>query len=93
MKDHTAERISQVLLKACPAFARKSGFAGCEWHHCKCEAQCGSTCDCVWKEIDTCVAGTWPQLAFLKEIHRQHRVASDKALVEARAAVAKAKGG
>jgi hypothetical protein len=71
-KKDLSRQISAILQECCPAFVRKrDSESGSEWHYCHCNAQNMDPCDCVWQITDTCIAGTWPQLAFLKKLKKQ----------------------
>lgn len=70
----TAQRIAEILAKRCPAFSYDKDCGLTVWHCCYCKAQTSgknfdnlTPCTCVWHQTDTCIAGTWPQLAFINE--------------------------
>ena len=89
----TAEKIAKILNEHCPAFRREHGAGAATWHECKCLAQCShdvnsiESCTCVWHQTDTCVAGTWPQLAFVSEQKNQQRKRVDGYLEQAKKAI------
>ena len=83
-------RIKSVLLGVCPAFVF-TGRGASLWHGCDCKAQRGGPCDCVWHTTSTCIAGTWPQLTFVDEYHKERNKAAMVELAKAKAAIAKAK--
>ncbi len=68
-KHGLAEKIAKTLDGVCPAFHRE-GRGPATWHQCHCSAEPGAfryfqPCVCVWHLTDSCVAGKWPQLAFI----------------------------
>ena len=66
---NNSNKIAERLDKKCPAFRNDHGSGGSTWHHCFCLAQAGTDdkhCTCVWHQTDTCLAGKWACLSFLK---------------------------
>lgn len=70
MDPNMQHKIAHILSKACEAFKR------CEntWDNLEDQCACRATqptpgrfdaCSCVAGITDTCIAGTWPQLAFV----------------------------
>ena len=84
-----AEKIAEVLSKACPAFFR-DWCRGITWQQCYCSAKRGEPCICVWRKTDTCIAGKWPQLAFINDEQKQKRQEADIILEKAKQAIADA---
>jgi len=89
MSESLAEKIAQTLQKCCPAFKRvKDGAA--VWHGCRCQAKRadGNPCLCVWHTQSTCMAGKWPQLAFVDETKAKEQQKADRYLEKAKQALA-----
>ena len=87
--EEIAKKISAILKDCCPAFVRhRDSEAGCEWHYCKCKAQSGDPCTCVWHLTNECIAGLWLQLDFIKQNKLQILNESINYLKSAQAAAA-----
>ena len=88
----TDEQVAKVLNKVCPAFV-DTHTQSSVWHGCYCKAQASHAgderqhCDCVWHLSDTCIAGTWPQLAFLSEKTQSQKVEANGWLKKAQQAI------
>lgn len=95
MSESKAKKIRDILIKCCPALD-VTGKGPAVWHQCSCRANplhtdCHSPCTCIWRLTDTCLAGTWPQLSFLRKVAAKESKAAQKWFKKAEAAIAEAK--
>ena len=92
----TAYKIASILNKCCPAFYMDKEAGGATWHHCHCRAQTSKadypqSCTCVWRTTDSCLAGKWPQLAFLNIDQQNAKELANKWLNKAESAILNSK--
>ena len=100
MSERQDKKIARVLSKCCPAFYEDSNQDEERvWHHSFCMAKdhplsgLGTHCECVWHQRATCLAGTWPQLSFVRPPVKKespHTPTPAEYLELARAAIARA---
>lgn len=81
-KEELAIKIGKTLQIICPSFSRDESAGHIEWHKCCCKISDGP-CTCVWHLTDTCVAGEWAKLSFVKDCNNKTATERNKALAEA----------